>query len=78
MRHYYKIRVKGHLDHSWSDWLGGMTISHEENGATLLTGALPDQGALHGVLNRLGDLAVQLISVNRTDEDADEGKTNQA
>lgn len=64
MTQYYEIRIKGHLDETWADWLDGMAISHLENGETLLTGSLPDQSALHGVLNRLRDLGIQLISVN--------------
>jgi hypothetical protein len=64
MTQYYEIRVKGHLDKSWADWLNGLTIRHEDTGETLLTGALPDQAALHGVLARLRDLGIQLISVN--------------
>ncbi len=65
----YKIRVSGHLDANWSEWLDGMAIQHEANGETLLTGSLRDQSALHGVLNRLRDLGVQLISVNRMDDE---------
>lgn len=64
MRQYYEIRIKGHLDLSWADWFDGLMISHEANGETLLTGPLQDQGALHGMLNRLRDLGIQLISVN--------------
>ena len=64
MTQYYEIRIKGHLDESWADWFDGMMIRHEANGETLLTGSLPDQAALHGVLNRLRDLGIQLISVN--------------
>jgi hypothetical protein len=64
MAQSYEIRIKGHLDEIWADWLGELTIRHEANGETLLTGSLPDQAALHGVLNRLRDLGVQLISVN--------------
>jgi len=79
MIRYYEIRIKGHLDESWADWFDGMRIRHEDNGETLLSGSLPDQAALHGVLNRLRDLGIQLISVNpvedeqaSVDEDADE------
>lgn len=64
MTQSYEIRIKGHLDKSWADWFDGLTIRHEASGETLLTGSLPDQAALHGVLNRLRDLGVQLISVN--------------
>jgi hypothetical protein len=77
MAQYYEIRIKGHLDESWADWFDGLAVSHEDSGETLLTGSLPDQSALHGVLNRLRDLGIQLISVNPAErgqapgEDAD-------
>jgi hypothetical protein len=61
---HYEIRVKGHLDPSWSDWFDGLTVVHEDNGETLLVGSLVDQAALHGLLNRVRDLAIPLISVN--------------
>ena len=64
----YEIRIKGHLDKSWADWFDWITIIHEDNGETLLTGKLPDQAALHGLLNRLRDLGVQLISVNTVED----------
>lgn len=78
MAQYYEIRIKGHLDKLWADWFDGMTIRHEDNGESLLTGTLTDQAALHGLLNRLRDLGIQLISVNLGDDapmpgdDADE------
>ena len=68
MSQYYEVRIKGHLDQSWADWLAGLSIIHEDNGNTLLTGSLPDQAALHGVLNRLRDLGVELISVNPVED----------
>ena len=64
MTGYYEIRIKGHLDMSWTDWFDGLTIHHEDTGETLLSGPLPDQAALHGVLNRIRDMSIQLISVN--------------
>ena len=64
MTQYYEIRIKGHLDMSWSDWLDGLNITHEVNGETLIAGPIADQSALHGLLNKLRDLGVQLISVN--------------
>lgn len=67
MIHYYEIRIRGHLDQSWADWFEGITIRHEDNGETLISGALPDQAALHGLLNRLRDLNVHLISVSATE-----------
>lgn len=64
MTQYYEIRIKGHIDLSWSDWLDGLIIAHQINGETLLSGAVADQAALHGLLNKLRDMGVQLISVN--------------
>ena len=68
MTQVYEIRIKGHLDSSWADWFGSLSISHADNGETLLAGPLPDQAALHGVLSRLRDLGIQLISVNLAEQ----------
>lgn len=59
----YKIRIKGHLDPQWTDWFEGLTITLEENGETLLTGLVVDQAALHGLLKRIRDLGMPLVSV---------------
>lgn len=59
----YKIRLKGHLDCQWTDWFEGLTISLEEDGNTLLTGPVVDQAALHGLLKRVRDLGMSLVSV---------------
>ncbi len=61
----YQIRLKGHLDSQWTDWFEGLTITLEEDGDTLLTGPLVDQAALHGLLKKVRDLGMPLISVNR-------------
>ena len=58
----YQIRVKGHLGPRWTDWFGGLTIALEDNGDTLLTGPVVDQGALHGLLRKVRDLGMPLIS----------------
>ena len=63
----YQIRLKGHLDDRWTDWFGGLTITLEDNGDTLLTGPVLDQAALFSLLRRVRDLGMQLISVNRVD-----------
>ena len=59
----YEIRIKGHLDARWAAWFDGLTITLEENGATLLTGTVVDQAALHGVLRKVRDLGLPLVSV---------------
>ena len=59
----YKIRIKGHLDSQWTDWFEGLTITLEENGETLLTGPVIDQAALHGLLKKIRDLGLTLISI---------------
>jgi hypothetical protein len=61
----YAIRVEGLLDAHWSQWLDGVTITHEEGGVTRLEGALIDQGALHGLLNKLRDLRLTIVTVHR-------------
>ena len=61
----YQIRVKGHLGRQWTDWFGGLTITLEATGATLLTGPVVDQAALHGLLRRVRDLGLPLLSVIR-------------
>ncbi len=61
----YRIRVRGHLDDRWSDWLGGLVIHRQEDGTTLLVGPVVDQAALHGVITRIRDLGLPLLSVKR-------------
>jgi len=61
----YQIRIKGHLRHEWTDWFGGLTITLEDNGDTLLTGPVADQAALHGLLKSVRDLGAPLVSVNQ-------------
>jgi hypothetical protein len=66
----YQIRVKGHLGCQWTKWFGGMTITLEDNGETLLTGPLVDQAAVHGLLKKVRDLGLPLISVIRIETEA--------
>jgi hypothetical protein len=64
-----EIRLKGHLDERWADWFEGLTITREDNGETRLTGPVVDQTALHGLLRKVRDLGLPLISVNRIEPD---------
>jgi hypothetical protein len=59
----YQIRLKGHLARQWTDWFGGLAITLEENGDTLLTGPVVDQAALYGLLRKVRDLGMPLLSV---------------
>ena len=68
----YEIRIKGHLDGRWADWFGGLTITLEENGDTLLIGPVTDQAALHGLLRKVRDLGQPLLSVNRIEPSQNE------
>jgi hypothetical protein len=67
-KEFYEIRVKGHLAPSWSDTFDGMQISSTPDGKTTLSGVVIDQAALHGLLARIRDLNLVLISVNRADD----------
>jgi hypothetical protein len=60
----YEVRLKGHLDDRWANWFGNVTLMLEENGDTLLTGTVVDQAELHGLLKRVRDLGMPLLSVN--------------
>jgi len=65
----YQIRIKGQLDSQWTDWFGGLTITLEEDGDMLLTGPVVDQAALHGLLKKVRDLGLPLISVSPIEAD---------
>jgi hypothetical protein len=65
----YRIRVKGHLGPRWERWFSPMVIAPQANGDTLLTGFVVDQAALHGVLRRIRDLGLPLISIERIESD---------
>ena len=70
----YSIRLKEQLDQRWSDWLGGMKMIYDVNGETVLVGELVDQAALHGLLNRIRDLHLTLISVSPLKVDSPSSK----
>jgi hypothetical protein len=65
----YELRVKGHLDDRWSDSLGGLAVQRQPDGTTLLIGSVVDQAALHGLISRIRDLGLPLLSVQRTGPD---------
>ena len=66
----YEIRLKGHLEARWAKWFDGLAITLEDNGDTLLTGPVVDQAALHGLLKRVRDLGMTLVSVNQVQSQA--------
>ena len=68
----YEIRVKGHLEPRWAVWFDGMTLTNEADGTTSIRGPVIDQAALHGVLNRLRDTGLPLISVTQLDPSSNE------
>ena len=59
----YQIRIKGHLGRQWTDWFGGLTLTLEDNGETVLTGPVVDQAALYGLLRKVRDVGMPLLSV---------------
>ena len=72
---FYEIRVKGHLDLSWSDWLGGLALTPQSGGETLLSGSIIDQAALHGILDKLYAMNLTILSVVQGKNDQEmEGK----
>jgi hypothetical protein len=68
----YEIRLKGHLEARWVKWFDGLTITLEQNGNTLLSGPIVDQAALHGLLKKVRDVGMPLVSVNPIEPDAEE------
>ena len=74
----YQIRLKGHLGRQWTDWFGGLSITLEDNGDTLLTGPVVDQAALHGLLKKVRDLGMPLLSVSPAEPGQAEGLDGEA
>jgi hypothetical protein len=67
MTHFYEIRIDGRLDARWQDWFDGMTVTLDSDGTTLLSGPVPDQPALYGLLRKVRDLGLPLLSVIRVE-----------
>jgi len=63
----YRIRVKGHLSEQWANWFDGLALENLPDGCAMLSGTLPDQSALYGVLNRIRDAGLTLVSLNRVE-----------
>ncbi|MGH2515558.1 MAG: hypothetical protein ACRDHP_07870 [Ktedonobacterales bacterium] len=72
----YEIRLKGHLDTRWAIWFDGLRLSHERDGTTLIQGPVVDQAALHGLLRRVRDLGLPLVSVNQVVPNVDPTPAN--
>ena len=65
----YEIRLKGHLDTRWAAWFDGLSLSHESDGTTVIRGPVADQAALHGLLQKVRDVGMPLVSVTRIEPD---------
>ena len=63
----YEVKLQGHLGQQWTDWFDGATIALKDNGSTVLTCSVVDQAALHGLLKKVRDLGMPLVSVNRVE-----------
>lgn len=73
----YQLRIAGHLDQHWSAWFEDLDLAHEPDGTTSLTGAIADQAALHGLLTKIRDLGVTLISLTALERPGDHTTTHQ-
>jgi len=65
----YELRLKGHLDGRWAAWFDGLSLTHQGDGTTVIHGLVPDQAALHGLLQRVRDIGLPLVSVTRVEPD---------
>jgi hypothetical protein len=70
---HVSIRIQGHLDPSWQEWLEDLQIVHESDGTSGLSGTLPNQAALYGILNKIDRLSLTLLSLERSETPPDEG-----
>ena len=77
-RQRYEIRVQGHLAARWANWVDGLTLTHERDGTTTLRGPPLDQAALHGLLTRIRDLGLPIISLRRICADSEAGEEGPA
>lgn len=73
----YEIRIKGHLDTRWAAWFDGLSLSHESDGTTIIHGPVADQAALHGLLQKVRDTGLPLVSVTCVDPDSAEMPANE-
>jgi hypothetical protein len=71
----YEIRLEGHLDARWAAWFDGLNLSHEGDGTTVIHGPVVDQAALHGLLRKVRDVGLPLVSVSRVDPDHPDAPT---
>ena len=69
---WYRIRIQGHLDQRWTSWFGGLSLTRAPDGTTLLEGRVADQAALHGLLGKVRDMGLPLVSVTSEDAPHDE------
>ena len=74
---WYEVRVQGHLDARWADWVEGLAFTHEGDGTTTIAGPLVDQAALHGLLARIRDLGLPIVSLRRVCPDSPGSEINQ-
>jgi len=70
----YEIRLAGHLDPRWAAWFDGLAVTTHADGSTVIAGPIPDQAALHGVLQRVRDLGLTLVSVSQAEDDPTRGR----
>jgi hypothetical protein len=71
----YEIRLKGHLDSRWAAWFDGLSLTNESDGTTIIHGPVADQAALHGLLQKVRDLGLALVSVTQVESDQPNGPT---